>query len=106
MIDEGSTEAKLVWDTMIYQICKWIGEMSVVLEGKVDGIVLTGGLLRFKEIEETIMQRCGWISEVYSYPGEMEHEAMALAALNVLTHKEEALTYSGKPVFSGFEHIS
>ncbi len=106
MIDEGNAEAKLVWDTMIYQICKWIGEMSVVLEGNVDGIVLTGGLLRFKEIEETIKQRCGWISNVYSYPGEMEHEAMAKAALDVLTNQEEALTYSGKPVFEGFEHIS
>ena len=105
MIENGDSEAKLVWNTMIYQVCKWIGSMSVVLEGKVDAIVLTGGLLRFKEVEETIKQRCGWISEVYSYPGEMEHEAMALAAYNVLTGKEKALTYTGKPVFEGFEQI-
>ena len=105
MVENGDSEAKLVWNTMIYQVCKWIGSMSVVLEGKVDAIVLTGGLLRFKEVEETIKQRCGWISEVYSYPGEMEHEAMALAAYNVLTGKEKALTYAGKPVFEGFEQI-
>ena len=105
MIENGDSEAKLVWNTMIYQVSKWIGSMSVVLEGKVDAIVLTGGLLRFKEVEETIKQRCGWISELYSYPGEMEHEAMALAAYNVLTGKEKALTYTGKPVFEGFEQI-
>lgn len=105
MIENGDSKAKLVWNTMIYQVSKWIGSMSVVLEGKVDAIVLTGGLLRFKEVEETIKQRCGWISEVYSYPGEMEHEAMALAAYNVLTGKEKALTYTGKPVFEGFEQI-
>lgn len=104
-IDEGDEGAKLVWNTMIYQICKWIGSMSTVLEGKVDGIVLTGGLLRFPEIEETIKQRCGWIAEVYSYPGELEHEAMANTALLVLTGKEKALTYSGKPVFDGFDYF-
>ena len=105
LIEEGDKEAALVWDTMIYQICKWIGSMSTVLEGKVDAIVLTGGLLRFKEVEETINKRCGWIAPIYSYPGEMEHEAMASAAYFVLSGKEIPKTYTGKPVFDRFDFM-
>ena len=88
---------------MIYQICKSIGEMSTVLCGKVDGIVLTGGLMRFNDIAEGIRQRCEWIAPVSVYPGEMEQEALAFAVLKVLRGQAEAMTYSGKPVWNGFE---
>ena len=80
----------------------FIGEMAVVLEGKVDAIVLTGGLLRFDDVVEGIRQRCGWIAPVATYPGENEQEAMALGALRVLRGEETARTYSGRPVWEGF----
>lgn len=102
MVEEGDPKAVLVWNAMIYQVCKWIGMMAPVLKGNVDSIVLTGGLLRFPEIEETIRERCGWIAPVYSYPGEFEHEAMCSAALKVLRGEEKPCRYSGKPVFDGF----
>ena len=70
---------------------------------KVDGIVLTGGLLRFPDVLDDITRRCGWIAPVTAYPGEFEQEAMAAGAMRVLTGEEEALTYSGKPVWDGFE---
>ena len=100
MVDEGDEEAIQVWNAMKYQISKWIGEMSVVLKGNVDAIVLTGGLLRFKDIEETIQENCGWIAPIHIYPGEFEHETMAKCAFNVLMGKEELKVYTGKPVFS------
>ena len=102
LVEQGDPKASLVWNTMIYQICKMIGEMSTVLCGKVDGILLTGGLLRFNDIEETIVKRCGFIAPVTSYPGEMEQEALALPALKVLNGELEPLTYSGKDVWEGF----
>jgi butyrate kinase len=84
---------------MIYQVCKSIGSMMPVLKDHADAIVLTGGLLRFPEIEQTIRERCGFFAPVVSYPGEFEHEAMARAGYEVLTGKTSPKTYPGKPVF-------
>ena len=103
MKEAGDPKAVLVWNAMIYQICKLIGEMSTVLCGKVDGILLTGGLMRFDDIIEGIRQRCEWIAPVSVYPGEMEQEAMAYAVLEALEGKAPILTYSGRPVWNGFE---
>jgi len=103
MVEQGDPRATRVWQAMIYQVCKSIGSMAAVLEGKVDGIVLTGGLLRFADVLEDITRRCGWIAPVTAYPGEFEQEAMAAGAMRVLTGEEQALTYSGKPVWNGFE---
>ena len=103
LVEKGDPKAVLVWNTMIYQICKMIGEMSTVLCGKVDGIVLTGGLMRFDDITEGIQRRCGWIAPVSVYPGEMEQEAMAGAVLKMLRCHGKAMTYSGRPVWNGFE---
>ncbi len=103
LVDEGDKKATLVWNTMIYQVCKMIGEMSAVLCGKVDGILLTGGLLRFKDVEETIQKRCGFIAPITSYPGEMEQEALALPALKALRGEITPLTYTGTDVWTGFE---
>lgn len=104
-VEQGDRKAVLVWQTMIYQICKMIGEMSAVLCGQVDGILLTGGLMRFEDITEGIRRRCGWIAPISVYPGEMEQEALAYAALRVLRGQEEALVYAGKPVWPGFEGL-
>ncbi|MBQ7093308.1 MAG: butyrate kinase, partial [Clostridia bacterium] len=84
MVEENDPLAVLVWNTMIYQCCKQIGAMSVVLEGKVDGIILTGGLVRYNDIVEGVKQRCGWIAPITVYPGEMEQHAMAYYVLKVL----------------------
>ena len=94
-----------VWNTMIYQICKSIGAMSTVLCGKVDAILLTGGLMRFDDIAEGIRERCGWIAPIVVYPGEMEQEAMAFPVLKVLRGQATAMTYSGRNVWQGFEGI-
>ena len=103
--EAGDAKARLVWDTMIYQICKMIGAQSCVLEGKVDAILLTGGLMRFDDITRGIERRCGWIAPISVYPGEMEQEALALGALRVLRGKAKALTYTGKPVWDGFPGV-
>lgn len=106
LVDQGDPKAILVWNTMIYQICKSLGEMSAVLSGKVDAIVLTGGLMRFNDITEGIRERCGWIAPIAVYPGEMEQETMALSVLKVLRGEAAAMTYSGKNVWQGFEGIT
>ena len=102
MVASGDRKAAVIWNTMIYQLCKSIGAMAAVLEGKVDGILLTGGLVRFDDIVEGIKQRCGWIAPVTVYPGECEQEALAEAALEVLRGEKTARRYTGMPVFQGF----
>ena len=100
--EEDNPKAKRVWQAMIYQICKYIGAMSTVLKGQVDGIVLTGGLMRFKDIYEMISEHCAWIAPIKVYPGEYEQEALALNALEVLQGKKEPKKYLGKPIWEGF----
>jgi len=101
MVEDGDYYAGKVWGAMCYQICKAIGEMSVVLEGRVDDILLTGGLVRFKDIVEMIEDKCAWIAPTSVYPGEVEQEAMAGAVLEVLTGIRKAHKYSGEPVWKG-----
>ena len=105
LVDAGDRKATLVWHTMIYQICKMIGEMSAVLKGHVDAILLTGGLMRFGDIADGIRERCGWIAPIHVYPGELEQEALALSTLKVLRGQATAMTYSGRNVWQGFEDI-
>lgn len=102
MVEEGDPKACLVWNSMIYDVCKSIGAMSSVLCGEVDGILLTGGLMRFDDILETIQKRCGWIAPITVYPGEMEQEALAHAVLHVIRGEHEANIYTGEPVWKGF----
>ena len=105
LVEAGDAKATLIWNAMIYQITKWIGSMACVLHGEVDGIVLTGGLMRFQDVYDGIKEACGWIAPVASYPGELEHEAMRAAALRVLRGEEQAKTYPGKPRFEGFDYL-
>ncbi|MCF0236971.1 MAG: butyrate kinase [Sphaerochaetaceae bacterium] len=102
MVEEKDPKATLIWNSMCYNICKSIGEMAAVLEGKVDGILLTGGLVRFKDLVAFIEKKCSWIAPIFQYPGEVEQEALAEAALEVMEGKVVPRQYTGKPVFSGF----
>ena len=104
-VERGDEKASLVWNTMIYDICKMIGAMGAVLCGKVDAIILTGGLLRFADVAEGIRRRCGFIAPVEVYPGEMEQEALAVPALKALRGELEPMKYTGKHVWNGFGEI-
>jgi butyrate kinase len=106
LVEQGDKKACLVWNTMIYQISKMIGEMSAVLCGRVDAILLTGGLMRFDDIREGIERHCGFIAPIFVYPGELEQSALALPALKALRGELEPRTYSGKNVWSGFDFLN
>ena len=102
-VERGDPHAKRVWEAMAYNICKQIGSMAVVLEGKVDAIVCGGGLLRFSDLCDAILDKCAWIAPVAFYPGEVEHEAMAQGAIRVMEGEEKLKEYTGKPVWTGFQ---
>jgi butyrate kinase len=100
---EGDRYAEMLWNTMIYQIEKAIGAMAAVLHGKVDGILLGGGMVHNPDLVRQITETCGWIAPVTAYPGEFEMEAMAAGAIRVLKGEEALKTYTGEKVFEAFD---
>jgi butyrate kinase len=93
-VKSGDADAAKIQEALFYQLAKMIGEMAVVLEGKVDGILLTGGLAFNKELVKYINQKAGFIAEVFTYPGEDELEALATNALRVANGETEAKEYN------------
>ena len=91
--EEGDEFASLIFDAFIYQICKAIGEMATVLKGKVDQIILTGGIAYSPVVVNEIKKRVEWISDITVYPGEDELLALAQGAIRVLDGEEEAKIY-------------
>lgn len=103
MVDDGNPEAIRVWKGLIYQCAKSIGALATVLDGRVDAILLTGGLCRFNDLIEGIKKSCSFIAPISVYPGEYEHEAMSAGALAVLRNEATLKEYTGKPVFDDFK---
>ena len=100
MVEAGDPKG-LVWNTMIYQICKESGNEHRT-SGKVDGIVLTGGLVRFDDIVEASAAGVAGLRQSL-FTREMEQEEMAGAVLRVLRGEEEAYPYTREPVWKGFD---
>lgn len=101
--EAGDKYARMLWNTMIYQIGKCIGSMSVVLQGMIDGILLGGGMVYNEDLVAQIKASCEWIAPVTAYPGEFEMEAMASGAIRVLNGEEEVKKYTGRCKFTGFD---
>ncbi len=87
----GDHKAELVLEAMAYGIAKEIGSDAAVLKGNVDAIGLTGGLAHSEFLTSRITERVSFIAPVYLFPGEMEMEALAGGALQVLTGEKQAM---------------
>ena len=84
----GDERAALVFQAMGYQIAKEIGAMATVLRGRVDAILLTGGMAHSGRLVSDLKERVQWIAPVAVYPGEDELQALAEGALRVLRGEE------------------
>ena len=93
LVQEGDEHAKLVQDAFHQQVAKDIGAMSTVLCGKVDQIILTGGIAYSKHTCAELEKRAGFIAPFTVYPGEDELLALAQGALRVMNGEEEPMTY-------------
>ena len=76
-----------------YQIAKEIGAMSTALAGKIDAILLTGGIAYSSYICQEIIRRVSFIAPVTVYPGEDEMQALALSGLSVLRNECQPKEY-------------
>ena len=93
MCDNGDEKAVLVRDAFCMQMAMNIGSMATVLEGKVDRIIVTGGIAYDKYVVEQLEKKAGFIAPFTVYPGEDELLALAQGALRVLNGEEEAKVY-------------
>lgn len=89
-IDAGDGEAAQVFDAMVYQIAKEAGGMAAVLEGRVDALLLTGGMAHSKRVIDRLRGYLEWIAPIHVYPGEDELQALAEGVFRVLAGKEKA----------------
>ncbi|MDF2558357.1 MAG: butyrate kinase [Bacillales bacterium] len=92
-IDDGDEYAKLVYEAMAYQVAKGIGELATVVDGKIDAIVLTGGIAYSDTLTSWIRKRVAFIAPVEIIPGENEMESLARGVLRVLSGEEVAREY-------------
>jgi butyrate kinase len=93
MAEKGNKTAKLVKHAISYQTGKEIGAAAAVLHGRVDGIILTGGLAYDEENVRIITDMVGFIARVVVYPGEDELKALAFNGLLALDGKIEVKEY-------------
>jgi len=95
-ITDGDGLARQVVDAMIYQIGKSIGSMATVLEGRVDAVLLTGGMAHDEPLVTALTARVDWIATVRTYPGEDELPALAAGGLRVLRGQEDIRLYGSE----------
>jgi len=75
-VKSGDKKAEEVYRAMAYQVSKEIGGMSVVLRGKIDAILLTGGVAYDEVFCKWIEEQVNFLGKVVIYPGEDEMKAL------------------------------
>ena len=93
LMSEGDEKGTLIFNAFTYQVAKEIGKCATVLSGKVDAIILTGGIAYGTLVTAAIKERVEFITKVEVYPGEDELLALAEGAVRVLSGEEKAKEY-------------
>lgn len=92
-MEAGDKECEKIYKAFVYQITKSVGEMAAALKGKVDQIILTGGIAYSPTLVPDLKANIDWIADVTVYPGEDELLALAQGAIRVLSGEEQAKEY-------------
>lgn len=94
-IESGDTRARLIFDALAYQVAKDIGQMATALKGRIDAILLTGGMAHSDKLVAQLRDAAEWIAPMAVFPGEDELQALAEGALRVLKGEELAREIAG-----------
>jgi butyrate kinase len=92
---EGYPHPSVVFEALCRQISREICARAVVFEGRVDAVILTGGMAFSVPLVKRLKEMCGWVAPVEVVPGEREMEALAEGAYRVLHGEEPAREYRG-----------
>lgn len=92
-IADGDKHAELIMNAMVYNIAKLVGSMAVVLQGKIDAIILTGGIAYNQYVVSNLKPMISFLAPITVYPGEDEMGALAMAGLRVLRGEETTKVY-------------
>lgn len=95
--ESGDEKAAFAFRAMVYQIAKEMGAVGAALKGRVDGVILTGGMSRSDFLLQELRPYIDYLGPVFHYPGEREMEALAQGALRVLEGREKARSYWDAP---------
>ena len=96
-IDSDDEKAAAVCEAMVYQIAKEAGAMAAVLRGKVDAVLLTGGMAHSKRIVSRLREYLSWIAPIKVYPGEDELQSLVDGAFRVLNGEDHPRTLQLEP---------
>lgn len=83
-IEKGDDDAALIYDAMLYQVCKAVGAMASTMDFKIDGIVLTGGLANSKKLTGRLTSKMENLAPVFVFAGSNENQALAEAVIAAL----------------------
>ena len=93
MIDNGDENAQKVVDAFVYQVGKEIGSYAAAMEGKVDAVIVTGGIAHQTKFTDELKKYVSWIADYHIFPGENELQALAEGAFRVIDKEETPQEY-------------
>ena len=89
----GNKDAEMIYKAMAYQVAKEIGAMATVLQGKIDGIILTGGLAKSEYLNNFIKENISFLGNVAVFAGEDEMKSLAMNGSLLLKGEIENKVY-------------
>lgn len=92
--NEGQADYALFLKAFVLNIAKYIVSQGAVVDGKVDVIILTGGVAYSKDITDAIAKKVSWLAPVKVYPGENELESLAENGYIILAGQTKIHTYN------------
>jgi len=90
MIAAGDEHAKFIYEAMAMNVARNIAKEAPVVKGKVEAIILTGGIAYSEMFTNMVRELVEFIAPVIIYAGENEMQSLALGGLRVLRGEEEA----------------
>lgn len=94
MAHEGNELADVFIKAYCLSAAKYIAGLSTTIFGKVDAIILTGGVCHSEVITSQIIERVSFIAPVVIYPGEDELESLAENGYGILSGDFEIKEYN------------
>lgn len=96
--DEGDDSCRTYLNAFALNIAKYIASLATTVDGKVDAILLTGGIAYDKRITDAIAGRVSFIAPVEVFPGENELESLAEHGYDILAGKVRIRHYNKEAI--------